>query len=69
MDYPETTPPWDASDNQPPNPNNIAYVSEILLKGPWYKLSHMRLCQFLANTEGDAHSHLYDGTQGPQWRN
>ena len=26
----------------------------------------VRLCQCLANTEVDAHSHLLDGTQGPQ---
>ena len=36
MDYPETTPPWDPSHNQPPNPDTIAYASKILLKGPWY---------------------------------
>jgi hypothetical protein len=24
-------------------------------------------CQYLANTEVDAHSHPLDGTQGPQW--
>ena len=29
-----------------------------LLKGPWIYLSPMRLCQCLANTEVDAHSHL-----------
>jgi hypothetical protein len=28
-------------------------------------LSLVRLCQCLANTEVDAHSHLLDGTQGP----
>jgi hypothetical protein len=31
-------------------------------------LSHMRLCQCLANTEVDAHSHSLDGTQSTQWR-
>jgi hypothetical protein len=29
-------------------------------------LSLVRLCQCLANIEVDAHSHLLDGTQGPQ---
>jgi hypothetical protein len=29
------------------------------------RLSLVRLCQCLANTEVDAHSHLSDGTQGP----
>jgi hypothetical protein len=28
-------------------------------------LSLVRLCQCLANTEVNAHSHLLDGTQGP----
>jgi hypothetical protein len=28
----------------------------------------VRLCQCLANTEVDVHSHLLDETQGPQWR-
>ena len=28
-------------------------------------VSLVRLCQFLANTELDTHSHLLDGTQGP----
>jgi hypothetical protein len=28
-------------------------------------LSLVSLCQFLANTEVDAHSHLMNGTQGP----
>ena len=32
------------------------------------KLPLVRLCQSLANTEVDAHSHLLDGTQGPQYR-
>jgi hypothetical protein len=32
------------------------------------ELSLVRLCQCLVNTEVDAHSHLLDGTQGPQWR-
>jgi hypothetical protein len=31
-------------------------------------LSLVRLCQCLANTEVDAHSHLLDRTQGAQWR-
>jgi hypothetical protein len=26
----------DPSHNQPPNADNIAYTSKILLKGPWY---------------------------------
>jgi hypothetical protein len=30
------------------------------------KLSLVRLCQCLANTEVDVHSHLLDETQGPQ---
>jgi hypothetical protein len=29
-----TTPPGDPSNNQPPNPDPIAYASKILLKGP-----------------------------------
>jgi hypothetical protein len=29
-------------------------------------LSLVRLCQFLANTEVDGHSHVLDGTQRPQ---
>jgi hypothetical protein len=29
------------------------------------QLSFVSPCQFLANTEVDAHSHLLDGTQGP----
>jgi hypothetical protein len=37
-------------------------------EGTLLKLSPIRLCQCLANTEVDAHSHLLDGTQGPQWR-
>jgi hypothetical protein len=28
-------------------------------------LSLVKICQYLANTEVDAHSHLLDGTQGP----
>jgi hypothetical protein len=32
-------------------------------------LSFVRLYQCLANTEVNAHSHLLDGTQGPQWWN
>jgi hypothetical protein len=29
------------------------------------QLSLVRLCHCLANTEVDAHSHLFDGRQGP----
>ena len=36
----------------------------FLLKGPSYS-TLVRLCQCLANTEVDAHSHLLNGTQGP----
>ena len=36
MDQQETTQPGDPSRNQPPKPDNIAYASKILLKGPWY---------------------------------
>jgi hypothetical protein len=32
--HPETAPPGDPSHIQPPNPDTIAYVSKILLKGP-----------------------------------
>jgi hypothetical protein len=28
--------PGDPSHNQPPNPDTIAYGSNILMKGPWY---------------------------------
>jgi hypothetical protein len=40
MDYPETIPPWDPSNNQPPNPDTIAYASEILLKDPDIAVSY-----------------------------
>ena len=33
-----------------------------------HMVSLVRLCQCLSNTEVDVHSHLLDGTQGPQWR-
>jgi hypothetical protein len=36
MDYSETTPPRDPSQNQPPNPDTIAYATKILLKRPCY---------------------------------
>ena len=36
MDYSETTPPGDPSHTQPPNPDTIAYDSEILMKEPSY---------------------------------
>jgi hypothetical protein len=35
--------------------------------GHWYS-SLVKLCQCLANTKVDAHSHLLDGTQGSQLR-
>ena len=28
--------PGDPSHNQPPNPDTIAYASNVLMKGPWY---------------------------------
>jgi hypothetical protein len=31
-------------------------------------MSLVRLCQGLANTEVDAHRHLLDRSQDPQWR-
>ena len=34
MDYPETTPSGDPSQNQPPKADTIAYASKVLLKGP-----------------------------------
>jgi hypothetical protein len=34
MDHPETAPPRDPSQNQPPNADTITYASKILLKGP-----------------------------------
>jgi hypothetical protein len=34
MAHPETAPPGDPSQNQPPNPDTIAYANKILLKGP-----------------------------------
>jgi hypothetical protein len=34
MDYLETDIPGDPSHNHPPNADNIAYTSRILLKGP-----------------------------------
>jgi hypothetical protein len=60
MDYPETTPPGDPSHNQPSNADTIAHADRTLVR-----LFLVRLCQCLANTEMDAHSHLLDGTQGP----
>ena len=36
MDHLETAAPRDPSHNQPPNTDNIAYTSKILLKEPWY---------------------------------
>jgi hypothetical protein len=36
MDHLEIATPGDASHNQPPNADTIAYASKILLKGPWY---------------------------------
>ena len=35
-DHPETAPPGDPSDIQPPNLDTIAYASKVLLTGPWY---------------------------------
>ena len=35
-DHPETAPPGDPSHKQPPNPDTIAYASNILLTWPWY---------------------------------
>ena len=32
------------------------------------QLSSVRICQCLANTEVDVHSHQLDGAQSPQWR-
>jgi hypothetical protein len=32
------------------------------------QLSHVRLCQGLANTDVDTHSQLLYGSQGSQWR-
>ena len=53
-------------------PERPLYPSHALLPNPptpaswpWHLV---RLCQCLANTEVDAHSHLLDGTQGSQWR-
>ena len=69
MDHLETAISGDPSHNQLPNADTIAYTSKILLKGPRYELSLVRLCRGLANTEVDAHSQLLDGSQGPQWKN
>jgi hypothetical protein len=65
MDHLETAISRDPSHNQPPNADTIAYTSKILLKGPRYKLSLVRICGGLANTEVDAHSQLLDGSQVP----
>ena len=62
-DHPETAPPGDASHRQPPNQDIIAYASNFFFDRTLESL--VRLCQFLANTELDTHSHLLDGTQGP----
>jgi hypothetical protein len=67
MDHVETAISRDPSHNQPPNADTIAYTSKILLV--LIKLSLVRLCRGLANTEVGAHSQLLDGSQGPQWRN
>ena len=66
MDYPETTPPGDPFHNQQPNPDTIAQCQKDFAEVTLLQLSHMTLCQSLANTEVDAHSHPLDGAQGPQ---
>jgi hypothetical protein len=50
------------------------YKNIKIVKGYWKCQSlcsskiffFQKLCQYLANTEVDAHSYLLDGTQGPQ---
>ena len=44
----------------------LLHMQKDFAEGTLLYLSHMRLCQCLANTEVDAHSHLLDGTLGPQ---
>jgi hypothetical protein len=40
MDHPETVIPGDPSHNLPPNTDNIAHTSKILLKGPDIAVSY-----------------------------
>ena len=49
-------------------PRHYCICQQDFAEGTLIQLSLMRLCQYLANTEVDAHSHLQDGTQGFQWR-
>jgi hypothetical protein len=65
MDHSETAPPGDPSHKKPPNTDTITYASKVLLKGPDITVS-CEAMQYLTNTEVDAHSHLLNGTQGPQ---
>jgi hypothetical protein len=69
-DHPEAAPPENPSYKQPPNPDTMGDAYKSLLTGAWSpeKLSPERLCQYLTNTEVDAHSHPLDGAQGLQWR-
>ena len=58
MDHPETAPPGGPSHNQPPNTDTIAYVcQQDFVEGTLIRLSPMRLCQCLADTEVNAHNH------------
>jgi hypothetical protein len=68
MDHLETSTYGDPSHNQPLNADNFAYISKIFAERTQIELSLLRLCSGLANTEVDAHSQLFDGSQGPQWR-
>jgi hypothetical protein len=66
MDHPETAPRGNPSHNRPPNKHrHYCICQQDCAERTLVQLSLVRLCQRLANTEVDAHSHLLDGTQDP----